>query len=222
MIFYRKIGPCLVLLHLLAVSLVALEWKATTVAVTTAPFQTEQDVIFEFANHRSRPVTIREIETSCSCVSASSDLKNYAPGAGGKITARFTVGDRGGLYERTITVLTDEPGDPVHLTLKIEVPDVASATPRSVEWRLNEDPVEKFVELRAAPGLEIIFSTALSTSETFTARLESMEAGLYYRLYIKPVKTNQPASAAIRISGREKSQHEVVISAYASVQTAQR
>ena len=196
----------------------AFEWKTTTLTAITAPFQKEQPAIFEFTNHSAKPVVIRDLETSCSCLSAKSDQPAYPSGASGKITAIFTVGDRGGLYERTITVITDESDQPVHLVFKIEVPEVATASPRSVTWQLGEAPLEKSVDLNAAAGLEIIFVSALSTSDAYTVRLDPVEPGQRYRLFIKPNSTAAPASAAVRVIGREKSGHDVLLSAYASVQ----
>jgi hypothetical protein len=216
--FLRQIVFGTAALHAFAGAALALDWKATALTVTAAPFQAEQVAVFEFANHSSKTVTIRELETSCSCLLANSDRKIYAPGTSGKITAKFTIGDRGGLYERTVTVITDESGSPVYLMLRVEVPDVATVTPRSVAWRLNEEPVAKSVDLTSAAGLEIVFSDAQPTSDAYTVRLESIEAGKRYRLQIKPNSTSQPASAAVRIFGREKSGHDVVLSAYASVQ----
>jgi hypothetical protein len=162
-------------------------------------------------------VSIRDIETSCSCVRADSDRKIYNPGSSGTITAKFTVGNRGGLYERIVTVITDENAPPTRLTLSVEVPDIASVTPRSVSWQLAADPVEKIVEVKSLEGLEIIFSKAESTSSAFSARLETVEAGRLYRLHIKPDATNHADSAAIRIYGREKTGHDVLLSAYAGI-----
>jgi hypothetical protein len=196
----------------------ALEWKTKMLTVTTTPFQTTQDARFEFRNTGAKPVTIRDLETNCNCLDADTDLKVYAPGATGVVRATFTVGDRTGPYERTITVVTDETDSPVRLVLKIEVPAVASLAPSSVAWQLNEAAAEKTVELTPAPGLEISFAEAQATNEAFAVRLETVTAGRHYRLHLTPRDTTKPASAAIRIFGREKSGHDVVISAYAGVQ----
>jgi hypothetical protein len=196
----------------------ALEWKAKTLTVATTPFQTTQDVRFEFRNNGPKPVAIRDLETNCNCLDADTDLKVYVPGATGVVRATFTVGDRTGLYERTITVVTDETDSPVRLVLKIDVPAVASLAPRSVVWQVNESATEKSVELTPAAGLDINFAEAQATNEAFTVRLEPVVAGRHYRLHLTPRDTTQPASAAIRIFGREKTGHDVVVSAYASVQ----
>ncbi len=195
----------------------ALDWKTETLNLTTAPFQQEISVNFEFGNHSAKPVTIREIETSCSCVRADSDRKLYDPGSSGTITAKFTVGDRGGLYERILTVITDENAPPTRLMLRVEVPDLAAVAPRSVSWQLAGEPTEKIVEVKSIAGLEIIFSKAESTSNAFSAHLETVEPGRLYRLHITPAATDHVDSAAIRIYGREKSGHDVLLSAYASI-----
>jgi len=199
------------------VSAHALEWKTETLSVTTAPFQSELAVVFEFTNRSSKPVQIHEIETTCSCLRADSDLKVYPPGASGKITANFAVGDRGGLYERGITVITDEPGSPARLILRVEVPDVAVVTPRSVAWTLSGPFAEKSVDITCAPEVEIEFSRTQATSEEFAIKLEPVVPGKHYRLHLTPLHTDRSSSAAIRVYGRNKSGHEVVVSAYVSV-----
>ena len=202
----------------LAPSVRALEWKAKTLTATTAPFQTTYEAQFEFRNSGTKPVTVRDLETNCNCLDADTDRKVYAPGTTGVVRATFTTGDRTGLYERTISVVTDEADSPVRLLLKIEVPETASLAPRSVLWQLNESAAEKTLELTPATGLEINFADAQVTNDAFTVRLETVTPGRRYRVHLKPKNTAQPAGAAIRIFGRESSGHDVVVSAYATVQ----
>ena len=205
-------------LCLLANSGAALEWKAQTISVTTAPFQATQEVVFEFQNRGSKPVTVVDLQTDCHCLQAAADAPVYAPGATGTIKASFSVGDRYGLYERTITVVTNESTQPVNLLARFEVPELVTITPRSVAWKLNESAGEKLIELQAAAGLEIAIKEVQATDPGFTTRLETVEAGRHYRLYLKPASTAQPANTAVRLYGREKSGHDVLFSAYGNVQ----
>ncbi|MEI6106613.1 MAG: DUF1573 domain-containing protein [Opitutae bacterium] len=217
-----KIWPKLLLLApallVLANLAQALEWKAQHQSVTTAPFQLTSDIVFEFRNNTPRPVAIVSLQTNCDCLAAQADQSTYAPGATGTIKARFTIGDRSGPYERSITVVTNEAGSPVKLHVHIEVPEIYTLTPRSVSWTRQAQIQEQVVELRPAPGLEISFTEARPTNEAFQARLETVKPGRLYRLHLVPRSTAEPASAAIRIFGREKSGHDVVVSAYADVQ----
>jgi hypothetical protein len=212
--------------HLLLVALAGLgaltgrglQWNTDTLTVATTPFQQTQDVVFEFTNTSAKPVALVDLQTNCDCLDVSADQPTYAPGARGVLKARFTIGDRAGLYERLITVVTDESPKPVRLVVRIEVPETATASPRSVQWTVNEPPAAKTVELAPAPGLEINFAEAQATNDAFAARLETLEPGRRYRLHLTPRTTAAPASAAIRVLGREKSGRDVVVSAYASVQ----
>lgn len=210
--------PAAFLIGVCALTSQALEWKTHTLTVATAPFQKTQDVVFEFTNTGSKPVALVDLQTNCDCLDVSADQQTYAPGAGGILKARFTVGDRSGLYERLILVVTDESPTPVRLLVRIEVPEAATISPGSVSWRLNETTIEKSVDLATAPGLEINFADAQATNEAFGTRLETVEPGRRYRLHLTPRSTAAPASAAIRVFGREKSGRDIVVSAYANVQ----
>jgi hypothetical protein len=195
----------------------ALEWKALTLEFTTAPFQATQDATFQFTNTSRKSVTILEVESNCDCLDAAADRQVYAPGATGVIKTSFHVGDRSGLYERRIKVVTDESPEPVRLLLRIEVPELVVLTPRSVAWKLQEPAVEKTVDVEVIAGLRIDFSRVLPTSGGFDARLETIEAGRRYRVHLQPPQTTQPANAAFRIFGRAANGQEIVVSAYGNV-----
>jgi hypothetical protein len=195
----------------------ALEWKATTLSFTTAPFQTTQEATFEFKNAGTKPVTIIEVESNCDCLDAAADRQVYPPGATGVIKSSFTVGDRLGLYERRIKVLTDENPEPVRLLVRIDVPELVTLTPRSVAWTVNEPAAEKTVDVDVVPGVKIDFTRVVPTSGDFSARLEVVEAGRRYRVHLKPPGTSQPANAAFRILGKAASGQDVIVSAYGNV-----
>jgi hypothetical protein len=196
---------------------IALEWQAQTLSFTTAPFQTTQAATFTFTNRGAKPVKILEVESNCDCLDAAADREVYAPGATGTIRTNFHVGDRVGLYERRIRVVTDESPQPVRLLVRIEVPDLVQLTPRSVAWKLQEPATEKLIDLTVIPGVSVTFTEVLPTSGDFAARLETLESGRRYRIHLKPPATTQPANAAFRISGRAASGQAVVVSAYGNV-----
>lgn len=196
----------------------ALEWQTQTLSFTTTPFQTTQEAVFRFTNTGPRPVKILEVESNCDCLDATADRAVYAPGESGVIKSNFTVGDRLGLYERRIKVVTDEGPEPVRLLVRIEVPELVTLSPRSVAWQLHEPAVEKAVDLVVIPGLNIEFTRVQPTSGDFAARLETIEAGRRYRVYLKPPATTQPANAAFRVFGRAPaSRQDVIVSAYGNV-----
>lgn len=208
---------CLLLAAALPVGLRALEWENRSQEHRVAPLQEEVGVRFGFVNNTGKPVTIVDIRTNCDCLDAAPDRRVYQPGESGAIRAMFTVGDRLGLYERAITVKTDEGGEPVRLAVRIDVPAAAEVTPRAVEWKTGEPVGARTVELIVAPEISINFSQASVTSDDFTAALSAVEAGRRYRVTITPQSTATPTSAAVRLRGKDKSGREIVVSAYAYV-----
>ncbi len=195
----------------------ALEWKTTDMKLHPEPMQSSVEIGFAYTNTGAKPVAIRDVQTNCGCIEAASDRSVCQPGETGHIQARFIVGDRFGLYERIITVVTDDSSTPTHLRVSIDVPELAAVTPRSLEWKRQAEAAEQTIEVRATAPLQIEFTEATPTNESFLARLETVEAGRFYRIHLKPVSTAAPANAAIRIVGKEKSGRAVLVSAYADV-----
>ena len=195
----------------------ALEWTVTTLDAHAEPFQKTLTLIFRFKNTGATPVHMLDLQTSCSCLAARGDKKVYAPGEAGQITAEFSAEEPPGTYERQIQVVTDAAGPPQRLTVRIEIPEFALLAPRSLEWRLNENATEKSSELRANGALRISFTQAIPTSDSFTVRLETVVPDQVYKLIVTPRSTAAVANAAIRISGRDTTGHDILISAYANV-----
>ena len=204
-------------LALAALPAAALDWKTTHVELTTAPLQKTTETSFEFTNPSDKPVTIRGVDSSCDCLDATASAKVIAPGAAGRIHAKFTVGDRFGIYQRTIIVSTDEGTAPVALTIQLDVPEAATLTPRSVEWKIGAPATEQAVEIAVTPGLELTISNVQATSDAFTSRLETVEPGRRYRLHLAPKTTAEVANAAFRLYAKAGSGEDLVLSAYGNV-----
>jgi hypothetical protein len=195
----------------------ALEWQAHKLILKTVPLQKTAETSFAFTNSSDRTVKIIGIDTSCDCTVATASDQTFAPGASGRITARFTLGDRQGTYERFITVTTDEAKDPVNLTVQLDVPELAILTPRSVEWKLNSPATELAVEIHVADGLELDVDKVLPTSGLFACRMETITPGRHFRLYLTPNNTRETSNAAFRIYAKAKTGENVVFSAYGNV-----
>lgn len=195
----------------------ALDWERREQAVRIAPLQDEVEVEFPFVNARAQPVTITDVQTNCDCLEARAEPRRIAPGARGVVRARFSVGDRLGVYERAVLVLTDEGPPPVRLAVKVDVPAVAEISPRTVSWEANAPADARAIEITVAPEVWINFSAAVSTGPGFAVRLEPLEEGRLYRVHVSPESTARRASTAIRIRGTARSGREIVVSAYAYV-----
>ncbi len=208
---------CLLFSVFAVVPAFALEWKAKESSVKAAPLQRTAETSFEFTNTSAKTVTILGVDTSCDCTEAAPNAQTYAPGASGRITARFHLGDRQGVFERMITITTDEAKEPVTLRVQLDVPELATLTPRSVDWKLNGPAWEKAVDIVIADGVELNVTTVLPTSGLFNHRLETVEAGRHYRLYLSPQNTKEVSNAAFRIYAKAKDGQDLVFSAYGNV-----
>lgn len=195
----------------------ALEWASERFESSLRPLQATLQVAFRFRNTGDKPVTIRGVQSNCDCLEAGPDKLTYAPGEAGVITAKFTVGDRYGLYERAITVVTDDSREPKRLSVRIEVPEPATASPTVLVWSIGAESAEKTIELRTAAGVQIDFAEVVASNSDFRVRLATVESGRHYRLHVTPERTTAPANAALRAKGTTPDGQVVVTSAYANV-----
>jgi len=202
---------------LLAVPAQALEWSTTQVAATVKPLQSSIEVSFLYRNASAQPVKFLSIETNCDCLAARSTQNVIAPGESGVVVATFTVGDRLGLYERAITVRTDDSPTPQRLVARMEVLEPASVKPLNLVWALGSTPSAKSVELRPADGTGLEFAEVFATDAAFQVTLETVEPRKLYRIHVTPTATTRPLNAAIRAKGRASDGREIIVSAYANV-----
>lgn len=91
---------------------------------------------FDFKNISKYSVKILEIEKSCSCTILDNDKKLYAPNATGTINGKLIIGDREGICEKEIVVMTDDILQPyIKLFLRINVLKPCEIKPRLLYWR---------------------------------------------------------------------------------------
>lgn len=195
----------------------ALEWTTRSFEGEARPLQKTMRVTFAFKNSGPAPVNVHDLRTNCDCLEAGTDKLTYAPGESGVVTATFTVGQRYGLYERAVTLVTDEAASPHRLTVRIDVPEPAAFSPRTLEWKLGTEPREQTADLVVADGIALDFGEVLPSNRNFRARLETLEPGRRYRLLVAPVSTADPANGALRVKGKSADGEEIVVSAYANV-----
>ena len=193
----------------------ALEWNATSYSGATRPLQRVVEVTFEFRNTGTDAVSFRSIETNCDCLEAVTDKPSYAPGERGRLTARFTVGDRLGAYHRTITVVTSDEPQPRRLGVALEVPPAVVASPVELVWQVGQAREPRTVDLRVAEGIAVDLTEVLATAPGFRAQLEAVVPGGRYRLRVTPEVNDRPLSVAFRIRGRTADDQPITVSAYA-------
>jgi len=155
---------------------------------------------FSYQNKGDKPIAIKSVTTSCGCTAASA--KNTAdPGEKGEVTATFKIGDRIGMQQKAITVMTDDPTHPTTtLALKVVIPQVLELQPAFVFWQAGEAAKPKTIVAKAGKDVSIKKLDVLSSSPDFVAKVEPGSAAGEFRINIEPKQTNQATAATLTVN----------------------
>jgi hypothetical protein len=181
--------------------------------------QTEVKASFSFKNTGDHPVTITGARSSCGCTTAALTKSTYAPGESGEIAVVFHPAERTGLQEKYITVTTDEPNQPpTKLLFEINIKQYLEVTPRLVAWKVGGKPTEQLVVLSGLPSRPFTEITAQDEPEgTSSTRIEVVEKGHKYNLYIKPISTAERLNSTVNITTKYANNTERKTTAYVFV-----
>lgn len=150
---------------------------------------------FKYQNKGDKLIAIKSVTTSCGCTAASAK-QSADPGEKGEVTATFKIGDRTGVQQKAITVLTDDSAHPsTTLSLKVNIPQVLELQPTFVFWQAGEEPKPKTIVAKAGSGVSIKSLDVSSSSPDFVAKVEPGSAPNEFRINVEP-KQMKPGGAA--------------------------
>lgn len=181
----------------------ALDVKA--VEVKAKPEDESVTAVFTFRNKGAKPVKVLGLESACSCLSAELDRAVYEPGGVGQGKAEFKVTSFTGRHEKTVTVQTDDPDQPEWVVqFVLEVPEVVAIEPKSLQWWLNEEPVEKqcVVKMVGDDPIKIVNITA--TRENVKFSWKEIKPGREYLVRVQPTTTADVMLGALKIETDSK------------------
>ena len=206
---YAVLRPLLSLALVAALSLVAgpneasaasIAFESETMSVVVLPDQTQANGEFSFRNVGNHSVSVTSIEPSCSCVAAHSPQRSYAPGESGKISFVYTSSDRGGADEKTISVMTDEPGSaPTELTVKARILRYVSVEPRLLNWALGGDNSELSIRCEAGSSRAVHLTGVICSLPGITAIVDTMDPGRKYVVRLRSAPRQSHATALITV-----------------------
>ncbi len=127
---------------------------------------------FKYENKTDKPIQIKNVRSSCGCTVASLKKNDVAPGEKGEVTATFKIGGRTGAQQKTVTVETDDPKEPItNLVLKATIAETVEIKPNFVFWESGEDPKPKQITVKAASAdVKMTKLDVTSSSPEFTTR----------------------------------------------------
>ena len=86
-----------------------LEFEKDHIEVKADPADDKIPVQFKFKVTGEETVTIKEIQSSCGCLSAKTDKMSYGPGDSGVVDSVFTVGSLEGRHNKSMWVINSDP-----------------------------------------------------------------------------------------------------------------
>lgn len=178
----------------------ALVWESQRVNIEGKSNSGVLAAQFHFKNTGDTTITITEIKASCGCTTTELTKRTYTPGEEGSIKALMAVGIRAGVQEKSILVTTDDaPGKPVTLWLRVNIQQLLTFSSEMLFWRANEGLMEKSVDIGVASPLRLE-SLAVDrpiSPDGVESRIEVIEAGTHYRIFIRPSSIAKVTTTAI-------------------------
>lgn len=177
-----------------------LVWEKTEIELHPALGDATAVGVFKYQNKGDTPIHFKSTpRTSCGCTVAALQKTDVAPGEKGEITATFSIGDRTGLQEKSITVETDDAQKPVTvLKLKAMIAQLLELQPAFVFWQAGEDPKPKTILAKAGKGTTIKNLEVTSSSADFTVKVEPGSAG-EFKINVQPRDTTKQLNATLTI-----------------------
>ncbi len=197
---------CLCLSALMLASACAeLVTEVPVIELKPKPEDENFQVTFAFQNKGTKPVKVLNIESACSCLSASLDKAVYQPGEKGTGKADFKVSTFSGRHEKSVHVQTDDPMQAEWvITFAIDVPEIIEIEPKTLQWWLG-DPAETKttrVTMMGAEPMKIINIT--STREQVEFSFKEITPGKEYEITVKPNNTGEVMLGALKIETDSK------------------
>jgi hypothetical protein len=198
---------------LVAASAASLDFPVRRLTATPEAGAKTVEFSFPFANRGRRPVTIKEIHSSCSCAVAQGGKKTMAPGEEGAIPVTFTIGHAFGHQLKTVSVITDDHDEPlIRLVIEVELPEGPAIEPKVVRWNHLAEPLPQAIEVRIPAGSPWRITKIHDAQRHFTVTWEAARDGRY-QLLVTPVQTAHPANGVISM----ETDSGVVFQAFAQV-----
>lgn len=167
-------------------------FASTVSRISVPPGETTVPVSWTYTNRWDFPLVVERIEESCGCLSAgiandADAMQEVAPGASGKIEARFTAGGHRGLLRKSIHVRFVGHYKPVELVAEATIPSHVEISGQDLAWEAADAGLPKTVTLTSGAGEGFVI-TALQglPADQFTLSQETSGNGTRHEICITP------------------------------------
>lgn len=178
-----------------------IRWGKRDLEFHPAPSDTQIVAEFPFTNVGKQPVKIKSVKTSCGCTTATMDKEIYAPGEKGKISAIFNIGERVGVQEKTVLVVTNDPKEPeLVLSFKAIIPKILEVNPIFLNWLKGEELKPKTVDVKVLDSFPVHRLDAVSSNPNMLVEVKRVEGGHDFKITVTPRKTGGLFTSSIEIT----------------------
>lgn len=155
---------------------------------------------FVFYNKGTKPVKVLNIESACSCLSASLDKAVYAPGEKGTGKAEFKVSSFTGRHEKAVHIQTDDPSQSEWVVnFVLDVPEVIKIEPKTLQWWMGDEVDAKTTKVTMLGDAPLKIKGITSTRENVEYSVKEIKPGREYEITVKPKSTNEVMLGALKI-----------------------
>ena len=178
----------------------ALTWETT--AADLHPTLTDKTAVahFKYKNTGDKPVKITSVHPSCGCTTAALAKDVVAPNESGEIVATFNIGDRWGVQNKTISVMTDEDqGQTTVLKLTATIPRVLEIAPAFIYWSANDVLKPKTITAKVGGDFPVTKLKVTSTDKSLATEVVPDLKAKEFRLIVTPQEAGRPISATLKI-----------------------
>ncbi len=178
----------------------SLVWEQTTADLHPVLSDKTAVAHFKYKNTSDKPIRITSVHPSCGCTTAALAKDLVGPNESGEITATFNIGQRSGVQNKTITVMTDEPASQATvLRLTATIPELLKVAPTFVFWS-SEDTLEpKTITASLGGDYPVKKLNVTSTDPSLKTEVKSEAEGKTFQIIITPQEAGRPINAALKI-----------------------
>lgn len=177
-----------------------LAWEKTEIELHPKPGDADAVATFKYENKGDKPVKITSVKSSCGCTVPALKKDEVAPGEKGELTATFTIGNRTGAQQKSVTVQTDDPLQPVtNLILKATIAQAITIQPTFVYWENGEAIKPKRITVKAGLGVTVTKVDVTSSSPEFTTKVEKGAAAGEFIINVLPKDTSRQLATTLTI-----------------------
>lgn len=177
-----------------------LTWEKTEIELHPKASDAEAVAQFKYENKTDKPILIKNVHSSCGCTVASLKKNDVAPGEKGEVTATFKIGGRTGVQQKTVTVETDDPAQPVtNLLLKAVIPESVQIQPTFVFWENGEAPKPKKITVTAGKDVKMTKVDVVSSSPDFATKVDPGTKPGEFVITVTPQDVKKAVSATLTI-----------------------